>query len=212
MPTYLVHGFRWPRPLIRIHIILNNLDDCAAEWLMSPISTSSIRANLVQLHPSCMTHLPQLRFIEQFDPSDLSSKSQPYAYVCDVVHEIRLGVEIDSVRGKGLSNEVWGAMVDLRDSLAPGEKVAWFVVVCGDDERPVPPTVAVSQTLRNTTNGFGEKNSAVTGSVTTMTNIGDEAADEEAEKIKRKGRFAKLFSRKSSSNSIGVKAIRRTQR
>lgn len=34
MPTYLMHGFRWSRPLIRIHIILQNLDDAAAEWVV----------------------------------------------------------------------------------------------------------------------------------------------------------------------------------
>lgn len=34
MPTYLIHGFRWSRPLIRIHIAANNLDDCRADNLV----------------------------------------------------------------------------------------------------------------------------------------------------------------------------------
>jgi hypothetical protein len=146
MPTYLIHGFRWPRPLIRIHIILQNLDDAAAEWLMAPSTTAALISNFRKLHPDTMQHLPDLRFIEQYDPRDESSadaKSQPFAYVADVVHEVQLGVEIDDVRGKGVSNEAWGAIVDLRDAIAPGEKVAWFVVVCGDTERWVPPTVKV---------------------------------------------------------------------
>src|ERR1700760_2309120 len=143
MPTYLIHGFRWPRPLIRIHIILQNIDDAAAEWLMAPATTNSLVENFRKLHGETMAHLPDLRFIEQYDPSDESAdaKSQPYAYVADVVHEVRLGVEVDDIRGKGVSNETWGAIVDLRDAIAPGEKVAWFVVVCGDIERWVPPTV-----------------------------------------------------------------------
>lgn len=34
MPVYVVHGFRWPRGKIRIHVILNNIDDAAPEWLV----------------------------------------------------------------------------------------------------------------------------------------------------------------------------------
>jgi hypothetical protein len=145
MPTYLIHGFRWPRPLIRIHIILQNLDDAAAEWLMAPSTTNALLSNFRKLHPDSMTHLPDLRFLEQYDPLNESTeaKSQPFAYVADIVHEVRLGVEIDEIRGKGVTNEAWGAIVDLRDAIAPGEKVAWFVVVCGDTERWVPPTVKV---------------------------------------------------------------------
>jgi hypothetical protein len=143
MPTYLLHGFRWPRPLVRIHIILQNLDDAAAEWLMAPPTTRCLLENFTVLHPQIMTALPNLKFIEQHDPLDESAanKSQPFAYVADVVHEVQLGLEIDEVRGKGVSNERWAAMMDLRDAIAPGEKVAWFVVVCGDTERAFPPTV-----------------------------------------------------------------------
>ncbi|KAF2670736.1 hypothetical protein BT63DRAFT_200042 [Microthyrium microscopicum] len=153
MPTYLLHGFRWPRPLIRIHIILNNLDDAAAEWLMAPGTTRAIKSNLASTNPEITHHLPTLQFIEQYDPSDHSAeaKSQPFAYVADIVHEIKLGIDIDEVRGKGVTNDAWGAMVDLRDKFAPGEKVAWFVVVCGDTERSFPPTV---QMLESSSNGM----------------------------------------------------------
>jgi hypothetical protein len=140
MPTYLLHGFRWPRPLIRIHIILQNLEDAAAEWLIAPATTDTMLENFKKLHPDLMVHLPNLRFVEQYDPSDETAKSQPYAYVADVVHEVQLSVDIDEVRGRGVSNDAWGALVELRDKLAPGEKVSWFVVVCGDTERWAPPT------------------------------------------------------------------------
>lgn len=142
MPTYLLHGFRWPRQLIRIHIILQNLEDSAAEWLMAPKTTLELLSNFNGLYPQCMEHLNQLRFIEQHDPSDLSAAaaSQPYAYVADTVEEIKLGVEVEEIRGRGVNNDQWTAMMDLRDKLAPDEKVGWFIVVCGDVERLPPPS------------------------------------------------------------------------
>ena len=45
MPTYLIHGFRWSRPMIRIHIAANNLDDCSAEWLVAPVSIHTLLNN-----------------------------------------------------------------------------------------------------------------------------------------------------------------------
>lgn len=155
MPTYIVHGFRWPRPLIRIHIILQNLDDCAAEWLMAPRTTESMLQNFHTIYQDVMPSLHDLRFIEQYDPMDESneSKSQPFAFVCDVVHEVKLGVEIDEVRGRGVDNDAWTAMMDLRDKLAPGEKVSWYVVVCGDTERWVPPEMSNGVSPKDQTNG-----------------------------------------------------------
>ena len=142
MPTYLLHGFRWPRPLVRVHIILQNIDDAAAEWLVAPKTTLALLKNFNQLYPECMEYLPRLRFVEQYDPNDSSASatSQPYAYVADMVEEVKLGVEIDDVRGRGLNNEQWTAIMELRDKLAPDEKVGWYIVVCGDEERLVPPS------------------------------------------------------------------------
>ncbi|KAK7552387.1 hypothetical protein IWX49DRAFT_476548, partial [Phyllosticta citricarpa] len=142
MPTYLLHGFRWPRNLIRIHIILQNLDDAAAEWLMAPATTKCLYKNLKALHPQLLTALPKLRFIEQFDPdmalSTPGGNVQPYAYVADVVEEVRLGVEVGDVMSRGVGNEAWAALTELRDQIAPGERVGWFVVVCQDTERHAP--------------------------------------------------------------------------
>lgn len=145
MPAYLIHGFRWPRPLIRIHIILQNIDDAAAEWLVAPGTTAALLQNFTYLFPDAMEHLPQLRFIEQYDPEDItaSAASQPYAYVADVVHEVKLGIDIDEVRGRGLGNEQWTALMELRDKVAPNEKLAWYVVICGDEEREAPPTLGL---------------------------------------------------------------------
>jgi len=139
MPTWIVHGFRWPRAQIRIHVILQNLDDAAPEWLMAPATSACMVDNFKQQWPEEMNQLPGLRFIEQYDPDDLTVKDQPYAYVCDQVHEIKLGVDFDDLRGGGVQEDQWAAIAELRDKVAPGEKLAWFVVVNGDVERWAPP-------------------------------------------------------------------------
>lgn len=143
MPTYLLHGFRWPRPLIRIHIILQNLDDAAAEWLVAPNTTSVLLKNFNELYPEHMEHLGRLRFVEQYDPNDTSpgAASQPFAYVADVVHEVKLGVSMEEATTGSVSEHQWIALSELRDKLAPEEKVTWYVVVCGDEERWAPPTI-----------------------------------------------------------------------
>lgn len=152
MPTYLLHGFRWPRPLIRIHIILQNLDDAAAEWLIAPDTTRTLLENFHELYPGPMKELPGLRFVEQYDPNDLSANaaSQPYAYVADMCEEIKLGIPVESVMTKGINNDQWVAMCDMRDKLAPEENLGWYIVVCGDEERYAPPTIRqIDGNMRN---------------------------------------------------------------
>ncbi|KAF2853698.1 hypothetical protein T440DRAFT_505450 [Plenodomus tracheiphilus IPT5] len=139
MPTWLVHGFRWPRAQIRIHIILQNLDDAAPEWLMAPATTACMLKNFKEQWPAEMAQIPDLRFIEQYDPEDLTVKDQPYAYVCDIVHEVKLGVDVDDIRGAGLADDQWAALAELRDKVAADQKLGWFVVVNGDVERWAPP-------------------------------------------------------------------------
>lgn len=50
MPTYLVHGFRWQRAAIRIHIILQNLDDAAAEWIVAPATSLTLLDSFYRLY------------------------------------------------------------------------------------------------------------------------------------------------------------------
>lgn len=50
MPTYLLHGFRWPRAAIRIHIILFDLEDAAAEWIVAPASAITILNSFYTLY------------------------------------------------------------------------------------------------------------------------------------------------------------------
>jgi hypothetical protein len=139
MPTWLVHGFRWPRAQVRIHIILQNLDDAAPEWLMAPATSTCLMDNFKQQWPETLARLPGLQLIEQYDPEDITTKDQPYAYVCDQVRDIKLDIDIDEIREEGTKDGQSDAITELRDKLAPGEKLGWFVVVNGDVERWAPP-------------------------------------------------------------------------
>jgi hypothetical protein len=42
MPTYLLHGFKWLRTSIIVHIIQHNLEEAAADWLMAPATSISL--------------------------------------------------------------------------------------------------------------------------------------------------------------------------
>lgn len=138
MPVYVLHGFRWPRPAIRIHIILNNLDDAAAEYLVLPKTSAALKQNLHHLYPDVVSALPNLRFVEQYDPADTSDKalSQPFAFVADKVEICPLSADVDEIIGRGVAADGCIAMIELRDQLAPGEKIGWWVVYNGDEARP----------------------------------------------------------------------------
>ena len=137
MPVYLVHGFRWPRRAIRIHIILNNVEEAAPEWLMSLSTTTALIANFRTIYSNLMPSLPNLRFVEQYNPADTSATatSQPFAFVTDRVERSELSIDVGEVMAQGVGAAGWDALADLRDQLAPGEKIGWFVVYNGDEER-----------------------------------------------------------------------------
>ena len=137
MPVYLVHGFRWDRVPIRHHIILNNVEDAAPEYLQNPDTTVAVVNSLRTKYPEIMKAVPTIRFIEQYDPSDtsFSAQSQPYAYVCDTVHQANLNIDVADAMSKAMPAAAWDAMADLRDAIAPNAKLGWWVVYNGDEER-----------------------------------------------------------------------------
>ncbi|KAL8828020.1 MAG: hypothetical protein Q9191_002837 [Dirinaria sp. TL-2023a] len=137
MPVYLVHGFRWGRVSIRHHVILNNVDGGAPEYIQNPDSAKAILDSLKVKYPEIMRDTPPLTFIEQYDPNDTSSKaqSQPHAYVCDIVFKDDLSIYVNDAQAKGMSVGAWHAMADLRDKLADGSPIGWFVVYNGDEHR-----------------------------------------------------------------------------
>ena len=129
MPLYLLHGFRWPRHLIRIFIILNNLEDASADYIQTPTTISALRTAIFTLHPQLQNECPGLTFIEQHDPEDLRTGAQPYAFVADNVREAPLSMDgviggdskskdvtrggagmLTSRRGQGLSIDIGEAM------------------------------------------------------------------------------------------------------
>jgi hypothetical protein len=155
---------------------------------MAPQTTRALLRNFHDLYPDSMNHLDRLRFIEQYDPTDMSTSaaSQPFAYVADIVEEVRLGVCVDEVTTKGIGNEQWGSMLELRDKLAPEEKVGWFVVVCGDEERLAPPTLAQLQA--------GRSNDS-------MARSSEGYSDSDVRHVPARGRFNELTASQSKAQS-----------
>ncbi|KAJ5819535.1 AP complex mu/sigma subunit [Penicillium riverlandense] len=157
MPVYMLHGFRWPRAGftgIRVYIVLHNLEEAAAEYLQQPLTTELLLKSFERTQADLMPRLPELRFIEYYDPADESSNtvSQDYAYVGARVLTIPDGGEIpagmgpgenieDAVeQGSGLTQDQMAALEELRDRIAPGEKIGWHLVYNGDPERWYPPS------------------------------------------------------------------------
>jgi len=185
---------------------------------MAPPTSRALLQNLTELYPTVMPSLPSLRFVEQYDPTDESveAKSQPYAYVADKVHEVRLGEDVSEMMGRGIKPEAWDAMVELRDKLAPKERLSWFVVVCGDVERWAPPKTTLTS-LSTATNGTGSN--GLNGS--TLNSRGsyldqDGGVPYSATSAESQSRWSKEESRPSTSRSLkkffGEKVLRKTKR
>ncbi|KAJ5161717.1 AP complex mu/sigma subunit [Penicillium capsulatum] len=152
MPVYMLHGFRWPRggfTGIRVYIVLHNLEDAAAEYIQQPLTSELLVESLQRTNADLIQRLPQLQFIEQYDPADETSNtvSQDYAYVGVKVLTIPDGgkgpgpghnLEKVVEQGSGLSPDATEALDELRNRLAPGEKIGWFMVYNGDPERYYP--------------------------------------------------------------------------
>lgn len=145
----MLHGFRWPRAGftgIRVYIVLHNLEEAAAEYIQQPLTTELLLESFQKTQADLMPRLPELHFIEQYDPQDESSStvSQEYAYVGAKVVTIPDGedanMDIEKVveQGSGLSSDATQALEALRDRLAPGEKIGWFMVYNGDPDRWYP--------------------------------------------------------------------------
>ena len=141
MPSYLVHGFRWPRVSIRNHIVYDDIDDAATNYICSPKTSAALTERLQHLYPDIMGALPELRFVEQYDPEDESTSSaiQPFAFVADKVETTKLSLDATKAMDPGLSAGAWNALTDLKDRLAPGEPVRWWVVHNGDETRSCKP-------------------------------------------------------------------------
>lgn len=155
MPVYLLYGFRWPRggfTGIRVYIVLHNLENATAEYLQQPLTSQLIYDSLSKSQGDIVGRLPDLRFIEQYDPEDTTSEtavSQPFAYVAARVVEIPNAASpgadacwnVEDLNNEpGLSDDASAALEQLRDNLAQGERIGWWIVYNGDPERYFPET------------------------------------------------------------------------
>ncbi|KAM3077082.1 hypothetical protein ACMFMF_004998 [Clarireedia jacksonii] len=269
MPTYLLHGFRWHRSNIMVHIVINDLEDAAPEWIMAPATSNALlnsfytlydflppsnpppidyfsepspteeanpsvaekpahrtltkrnkssRSSLISpirngrspsfgssftfrnsisngqrqgstseseapisrttsggTHPYIQRKRAEknkspsfnewsvVKLVEQYNPDDLNTKSQPWAYVADHMVEVTLGVSITeemkryedklraeekidgpengciSAREARRKSRRVGWFEKLREGLQSDEPAGWHVVCCGDEERWFPP-------------------------------------------------------------------------
>ncbi|KAF9890326.1 hypothetical protein FE257_005992 [Aspergillus nanangensis] len=153
MPVYMLYGFRWPRAGftgIRVYIVLNNLEDATAEYLQQPLTHQLVLGSLKKNEPGIVSRIPDLRFIEQYDPDDVSSEaavSKPFAYVAGKVITMpdagaagSLGLDAEElVKKSGLDQDATDALTEFRDKYAAGEKIGWWIVYNGDPERYFPP-------------------------------------------------------------------------
>ncbi|GKT45587.1 uncharacterized protein ColSpa_05768 [Colletotrichum spaethianum] len=189
MPTYLCHGFRWDRRSIRSFYSL-------FDFLPEPIpdeteaqrdkkkrnkSKASKAAALRNEYDVPASTVPPeeddvlqndwsaVKLLEEYDPTDLSYVSRPYAYVADHVVRIDLSNSIteEIVRyeerlsetkamasapsdefykaKKGSSGRKTGWFEKLRDQLQRGEDIRWYIVVCGDEVRDFPEDLGAAR-------------------------------------------------------------------
>ncbi|KAL4914928.1 hypothetical protein BDW62DRAFT_135156 [Aspergillus aurantiobrunneus] len=151
MPVYMLYGFRWPRAGftgIRVYIVLHNLEDATAEYVQKPITNKLLLDSFKKTEPDIVANLPELRFIEQYDPEDESADavSKPYAYVAAKVISIpeedspNVGSSwnTDIFQENPLDPESAKALIDFRDKYAAGERIGWWIVYNGDPERYFP--------------------------------------------------------------------------
>jgi hypothetical protein len=153
MPVYMVHGFRWPRAGftgIRVYIVLHNLEDATAEYVQQPATSRLLTECFKKTDPDIVARLPDLQFIEQYDPEDTDSAtavSQPYAYVAaKVITLSEPGAKApglswnpeDLAKDSPLEPSAMEALTQLRDKYAAGERIGWWIVYNGDPDRAFP--------------------------------------------------------------------------
>lgn len=135
MPLYFAHGFKWSRKDIRIFIILHDIDDASADWVQNDSTNKAFRKVLSGLYPGILKKVPNLQFIEQYDPEDEDVSFQPYAFVVDKLHTADLSINASKALSEGVGGATWDAMGDLKDGLAKNAEMGWYAVWNGDPVR-----------------------------------------------------------------------------
>jgi hypothetical protein len=110
MPTYLVHGFRWSRQSIRIHILLHNLEDAAAEWIVAPATSITLLNSFYTLFDFLPPSSTPKSSFSSASGSNQTAGSAPASAITD-------GVPIAAAQGLvGESPEVKDKLLNRRKS------------------------------------------------------------------------------------------------
>lgn len=88
-----------------------------------------------------MSAMPNFRFVEAHNISAgrAAMEPQPHAYVCDTVLRIDLECPVSQIVNGGVPPETMRAIGTLRDGIADGAEVGWYVVICDDEVRDFTP-------------------------------------------------------------------------
>ncbi|KAL8718809.1 MAG: hypothetical protein Q9225_004093, partial [Loekoesia sp. 1 TL-2023] len=129
-------GFAWDRADVRVFVVLKEVDDAAPNNLMSGRSEEAMNQKFEELHPAAMANLPPLRFIEPLNPNSekFNYPSEPYVFVADVVVQSEDFIDVTQTMGAHIPRTQLEALTELRDRIAPGKKIGWYVVHNGDPE------------------------------------------------------------------------------
>ncbi|KAL7933707.1 hypothetical protein V8C35DRAFT_49145 [Trichoderma chlorosporum] len=76
MPTYLCHGFRWTRRLIRIFIIMEDLDDAAPDWITGRVTSAAILEHFSTKFDYLPQRLPPQQSEQKSDPGQEQAKHE----------------------------------------------------------------------------------------------------------------------------------------
>ena len=138
MPLFLVHGFKWPRYDILVHVLNNGLEKATADWTMTFRTSDALLAHFCMTWPDIMDELPKLRFFEHYEPSASREESMDdFAFVVDRVQECPPTLGFTTLASIAAQTQSDGdvALGKLRDNLAKEADIDWWVVYNAGEKR-----------------------------------------------------------------------------
>lgn len=122
-----------------MHVLQNGLETASPDWIMSSRTSETLATNFRKRWPRLMAELPNLCFMEQYDPAATvrSGHKFDFAFVADQVKECGLSIDAAALTRMGAPDEAddSGALGALRDNLSKGAEIGWWIVYNGDVER-----------------------------------------------------------------------------
>lgn len=122
-----------------MHVIHNGVETASPDWIMSSRTSEALATSFRKCWPRLMTELPDLRFVEQYDPAATSRlvRKSDFAFVADQVKECGLSIDAATLTRIRAPEEAGdsGALGALRDVLSKGAEIGWWIVYNGDAER-----------------------------------------------------------------------------